>query len=272
MTKVERCPHASIAAPASVGPQKLEIEKPSASQPKLVLRACASLPWPIACCTEMWKSMKPLPAPAAATYSVAIAGKRAGSDTEAAKVPTAMIIGQRTPTRSTSRPPATPNAIGSAARIDMITPTLSAEAPIDSACRDIVSRLPLNAACVSAVATTMSRSGMRDGGAGGARNASSVATSSAMRPVADSGADNPLQAAPRLEGGNALLDGRVAREKRHESVALGDAECLQRLRQRSRLEAPQAAQRADHGPGAAEERRAAGVRAELALAREPGDH
>ena len=50
-----------------VGPRKLETEKPSASQPKFALRVVGSLPSPMACWTQMWKSMNEVPTPAAVT-------------------------------------------------------------------------------------------------------------------------------------------------------------------------------------------------------------
>ncbi len=63
---VARWPKVSIASPATVGPAKFEMAKPSASQPKLSRRVSWVLISPTMCCTQMWKSMKPVPTPAAA--------------------------------------------------------------------------------------------------------------------------------------------------------------------------------------------------------------
>ena len=50
-----------MVTPASVGPMKPEIEKPSASRLKLSLRVGAPPMTPAAFCTARWKAMKPRP-------------------------------------------------------------------------------------------------------------------------------------------------------------------------------------------------------------------
>src|SRR5688572_29125048 len=113
------------------------------------------------------------------------------------------------PTRSTMRPALTPRNIGSAEKSDISTPTVSGEAPSLSAKSEMLSRLPLNAACAKTVATTSGASG--------------------------------TSAAPRLERRDALLDRRMAREHAQEAAAFGNAVRLERLRQRARLHPAEAA-------------------------------
>src|SRR5207342_2570712 len=157
-------------------------------------------------------------------------------------VEAAMSSGSRTPMRSTRRPANTPSAMGSAAKSDMMTPTVSGEAPMPSAVREMVSRLPLNATCARTVVKTSSASG------------------------------TGASAAPRFQRRDAFLDRRVAREKSHEPVAsFRDAEGLQRLRQRIGLEPSQAAQGRHHRPRRAQQASASRIGAEFALAREPRD-
>src|SRR6266853_3711971 len=75
----------------------------------------------------------------------------------------------------------------------------------------------------------------------------------------------------RLQGGDTLLDRRVAGEERRPSGRAVHARRGDRLRQRARLHAPEAGERTDHPPRRTEKPRRACVRAELALAREPHD-
>src|SRR5205814_9449070 len=115
-----------------------------------------------------------------------------------------MRIGRRIPTRSTRRPAITPTNMGSAEKSDIKTPTTRAEAPWSRAKREIVRRLPLNAQCAKTVAKTSGQSG--------------------------------TLAAGSLEGCDAPLDRRMAREERRESAAAGDAGRLEGLRQHAGLQ------------------------------------
>src|SRR6266516_3849409 len=74
-----------------------------------------------------------------------------------------------------------------------------------------------------------------------------------------------------LQGGDTLLDRRVAGEKRRPSRCSADARCDHRLRQRARLQASEATECGYHRLRRAEKPRRACVGAELALAREPHD-
>ena len=72
-----------------------------------------------------------------------------------------------------------------------------------------------------------------------------------------------------LQRGNALFDRRVRAEQL--AQAAGNAHGLHALRQSARLHAAQTVQGVDHRLLAAHQLRSAGVGAELALAREPGN-
>jgi len=92
-------------------------------------------------------------------YRDAIPGNAPGSTTEAPTPATDASSGMRTPMRSTMRPAGTPSSIGSAARIDIMLPTVSVDAPMDRASSEIVRRQPLNAACARTVAATIAARG-----------------------------------------------------------------------------------------------------------------
>src|SRR3954468_24769570 len=63
----------------------------------------------------------------------------------------------------------------------------------------------------------------------------------------------------------------MGREEMEQAGIAVDAEGLHLVGQAARLDRAETRERGDHGPGRAEQARRAGVRAELAPAREPGD-
>ena len=121
-------------SPTNVGPMKFEIEKPSASQPKLSLRASSALLIsPTVCCTrDVEEHEARCRCPPRRRRARRCPGTSAGQrHRQRRAAPPRRCSGLRTPMRSTSRPAATPSNIGSAAKSDMITPTVSGEAPSD---------------------------------------------------------------------------------------------------------------------------------------------
>ena len=134
-----------MAKPAISGPSEPEVEKPSASQLKLVARSSAPPIAPTTWLTATWNTMKPVPISALAKYSVSSRGERKGSRVPKASTAEPNSIGRRAPMRSIRRPAMTANSIGSSAYTDISAPTISGVACRWMAYSDIATRLPLKA-------------------------------------------------------------------------------------------------------------------------------